>query len=85
MPVLPGQIWSLPGIGDVVIIRSEDSYVYYEKIVDFDQIWCCRTKTFKEHATLVEGKVAPSPVFHLIDPKSDNVIQLKKDTSNDSV
>jgi len=84
-PVLPGQTWRLPGVGDIMILRSEDSYVYYEKVIDFDQVWCCRTKTFKDHATLVEGGVMPSPVFHLIDPNNSNVIQLKKDTSNDSV
>lgn len=84
-PVLPGQIWRLPGLGDVTILRSEDSYVYYEKVVDFDQVWCCRTKTFKEHATLIHGGAIPSSAFHLIDQSNSNVIHLKKDTSNDSV
>lgn len=84
-PILPGQVWQLPGIGDVVVVRAERSYVYYEACDDRDWTWSCRSRTFREHAKLVAGKVHPAPIFHLIDPESNNIIQLKKDKKDDPV
>ena len=83
-PALPGQIWDLPGIGHVIIVRVEGSYVFYESLDDREQTWHCRISTFKDHASLVINGSKPSPISHLISSDNDNVIQLKKDT-NDSV
>lgn len=82
-PILPGQVWKLPGVGDVIVVRAGRSYVYYEAIDDRDQTWSCRTRTFREHAELVVGRVLPAPIFHLVDPDSSNIIQLKKDKKDD--
>lgn len=84
-PILPGQVWKLPGIGDVIIVRSDDDYVYYEDLEDRDHTWCCRPRMFREHATIVLGRVRPAPIFHMIDPENNNVIHLKKDKKDDSV
>ena len=84
-PVLPGQVWSLPGVGDVIIVRDDSSYVYYEAIDDREQTWCCRLKTFREHAVLTAGRIRSTPIVHLVDSQSNNIIQLKKDTTNDPV
>lgn len=83
-PILPGQVWQLPGLGNVTIVHVEGSYVYYESFND-DQTWCCRMRIFREHAKLIAGHIKPAPVMHLIDPETSNVIKLNKDKSNDSV
>lgn len=79
-PMLPGQVWDLPGIGRVVVIHADDSYVFYESFDDRDQTWHCRISTFKDHAKLIANGSKPSPIHHLITPDNDNIIPLKKDT-----
>jgi len=79
-PLLPGQIWRLPGVGDVVIVRSEGDYAFYECLDDREQTWHCRSSTFHDHAELVVNGSKPSPIHHLISSDNDNVIQLKKET-----
>lgn len=78
-PLLPGQIWDLPGIGAVIIINVDGSYAYYESLDDRDRTWHCRISTFKDHAKLLRNGSHPSPIAHLVDSSLDNVINLNKD------
>jgi len=82
-PIFPGQVWDLPGVGNVVIINTSGSYTYYEIVEDRDQTWYCRTSTFRQYATIVANIPKPSPLTHLFDASNDNVVHLKREDNND--
>lgn len=85
IPVFPGQVWSLPGVGNVLVTQVVGNFTYYEIEDDNEKTWCCRTSTFQDFAQIVSGKPTATPVEHLISKQENNVIHLKKDEKNDRV